>query len=95
MLKKKLISLFLVLVFLIPVMPVMQVGSLLAQNQMTEEIVSHGTELGKFSGSDHSFIPGIDINESNEDRSGKHTLDESFTSRQADDIQTPPPNHTR
>jgi len=94
MLKKKLISLFLFLVFLVPVLPLTQVGSLLAQNQLTEEIISHGSELSKFNGTEHSLIVTITAPDITCDRSGKNNSDESFTSRQADDIQTPPPNHT-
>lgn len=94
MLKRKIICLFLILVFTIPVMPVFQVGVLLGSNLLTEEI-AHSNSDGPVKLSEkeiHSFkfILAKFDNGFNKDK--KWEMDERFISRQADDIQTPPPN---
>jgi hypothetical protein len=94
MLKKKIIGFFLIMVFMIPVMPVMEVGFLLGQNQLTEEIAHHAGPDSKarlYETDQHSFIFNLyqtSLFSSDE----QWECDENIISRQADDIQTPPPN---
>jgi hypothetical protein len=94
MLKRKIIGFFLIMVFLIPVMPIMEVGFLLGQNQLTEEIAHHGEADSKARLNDpdqHSFI--FTVSQTSLFRSDEiWESDENIISRQADDIQTPPPN---
>jgi hypothetical protein len=94
MLKKRIISFFLVLVFAIPVLPVIQVGSFLYQNQFSEELSGHGLSLIKKDAdtkpdSHHFIFPESAVTRIATLPIG---LDERFYSRQADDIMTPPPN---
>jgi hypothetical protein len=91
MIGKKTISLFLLLVFLVPVLPVVQVGALISQEQMNEELPHHGTDaihqpetIASIEFPPVSAILSAALN--------KRAHDEHVCSRQADDIQTPPPN---
>ena len=88
---KKIIAIILILVFSVPLVPVSQVGSLLSSNQLQEEIVH--ASVGKAIQSQepdhiHYFAPVTDL----QSNFSPVITDEAFTSRQADDIQTPPPN---
>ena len=89
--RKKIIAILLILVFSIPLTPVSQVGSLLSSNQLQEEIV-HAAACKAIHTQDpdliHYFTPVSDLELNN----SIIIFDEAFTSRQADDIQTPPPN---
>jgi hypothetical protein len=100
MLKKRIIGALLVLVFSIQLVPVLQVGSLLYQNQWTEEM-PHGSDAGAPTGKksadpsnqfislfDH-ILPFILHSLTNLAFS---CCEEAYSSRHADDIQTPPPN---
>ena len=88
---KKIIAIILILVFSVPLIPVSQVGSLLSSNQLQEEIVHASVSKAIHSQEPdliHNFAPVSDLELS-------YSLliaDEAFTSRQADDIQTRPPN---
>jgi hypothetical protein len=96
MLKKRIISFFLVLVFAIPVLPVMQVGCFLYQNQFTEEISAHGFSMVKKGEAAEQDICHAQLQLSSKSTSPaeKISIDEKLSSRQADDITTPPPNAT-
>jgi hypothetical protein len=95
MLRKKLIGIVLILVFLIPVMPVWQVGQLLGTNALTEEI-SHSSASdspAKLAEKEiHTIGLYVATPEDGFNPTKKWENDEKFISRQADDIQTPPPN---
>jgi hypothetical protein len=93
--RKKIIGIVLILVFLIPVMPVWQVGLLLGTNGLTEEIAHTHTSDGPVKLSEkeiHCYIVNFSKLESSFNPGKKWEMDEKFISRQADDIQTPPPN---
>lgn len=95
MLRKKIIGVVLILVFLIPVIPVWQVGVLLGSNGLTEEIAhTHATDGPvKLSEKEiHFYAVNVSKLESSFNLGKKREMDEKFISRQADDIQTPPPN---
>lgn len=95
MLRKKIIGVVLILVFLIPVMPVWQVGLLLSTNGLTEEIAHTYANDGPVKLSEkeiHFYNVNISKLESSFNPGKKWEMDEKFISRQADDIQTPPPN---
>lgn len=94
MIKKKLIGLFLILVFLVPVLPVIQVGAMLSQGQMTEERADQSSDtVSKFNETEpNSHLPGSSKSDVASALYMKRENDEHFLSRQADDIQTPPPN---
>jgi hypothetical protein len=94
MLRKKIIGVVLILVFLIPVIPVWEVGQLLGTNALTEEL-AHSSSDGPVKLSEkeiHSFNMNIALLDNGFSSSKKWEKDEKFISRQADDIQTPPPN---
>jgi len=96
MLKKRIISFFLILVFAIPVLPVMQVGCFLYQNQFTEEISAHGFSIvkkGEAAEQDMSYAQ-FQLSLRNTSHAERISTDEKLFSRQADDITTPPPNAT-
>lgn len=91
--KKKIIGLFLILVFSILMMPVTQVGVILAQGQLTEEIFSAAEDISKFKESEHhTFFAEAHQLPSAAELLAIVETDEHIRSRQADDIQTPPPN---
>jgi hypothetical protein len=96
MLKKRITSLFLILVFTIPVLPVLQVGSFLYQNQFNEEISSHGFSIVKQGEAAENDISQASLLISHRISSSaeKMTINEKLLSRQADDVSTPPPNTT-
>jgi hypothetical protein len=96
MLKKRVISFFLVLVFAIPVLPVMQVGCFLYQNQFTEEISAHGFSIVKKGEAAEQDIchAQLQLCLRNISTADNISIDEKLFSRQADDITTPPPNAT-
>jgi hypothetical protein len=88
---KKIIAIILMLVFCIPLMPISQVGSLLSSNQLQEEINHPAAGKEIHAGSSDMIHQVVQLS--------AHIIlpmqlpaDERFTSRQADDIQTPPPN---
>ena len=92
--RKKIRGVVLILVFLIPVIPVWEVGQLLGTNALTEEI-SHSANdgPGKLSEKEiHAFNLNIAKLDDGFNSGKKWEMDEKFISRQADDIQTPPPN---
>jgi hypothetical protein len=94
MLRKKAIGVVLILVFLIPVLPVWEVGLLLGSNTLTEEL-SHASNDNPVKISEkeiHAFHLNIATLENRFNPGKKWEKDEKFISRQADDIQTPPPN---
>jgi hypothetical protein len=93
--RKKIIGFVLILVFLIPVMPVWQVGLLLGTNGLTEEVAHTFANDGPVKLSEkeiHFYNVNISKLESSFNAGKKWEMDEKFISRQADDIQTPPPN---
>jgi hypothetical protein len=88
---KRVIAIVLILVFSIPLIPVSQVGFLLSTNQMTEEIVHESVAHPiQADSSDliHDFVASSQVVVNDH----KISTDEDFTTRQADDVQTPPPN---
>jgi hypothetical protein len=96
MFKKKAISFFLILVFAIPVLQVMQVGYFLYQNQFTEEISGHGFSIvkkGEAAEQDLSHTLLL-LSHRISSSTQKISLVEKLFSRQADDVTTPPPNET-
>lgn len=88
---KKIIGLLLVLVFLVPVLPVVQVGTMLSQNQLTEELPHASPDQVKYRASEQMSCNLLPANSTQEDEACPNRK-ESFRSRQADDIFTPPPN---
>jgi hypothetical protein len=94
MLKKRIISIVLVMVFAIPIIPVIQVGGLLYQNQLTEEMSGHSISIVKQGGETEHFTQQINLPFSVLVlvSAAPIIIDEKFMSRHADDIQTPPPN---
>lgn len=96
MLKRKIIGILLILVFLIPVIPVWQVGLLLGTNGLTEEIAHSSAYDGPVKLAEKEIHSYNNVNisdlESGFNSGKKWEMDEKFISRQADDIQTPPPN---
>jgi hypothetical protein len=92
--KRKLIGLFLMLVFLVTMMPVVQVGAMLNQGQLTEERADQSSDsVSKFNETDtHTYLIGSSKSDVSSSLYIKRENDEHFLSRQADDIQTPPPN---
>ncbi len=94
MLRKRIIGFFLLLVFMIPVLPLSEVGALLGSDLLTEEI-SHANADGPIKLTEkeiHSSIFSLSIVHDGFILEKKRETDERFTSRQVDDIQTPPPN---
>jgi len=85
-----------ILVFTIPVLPVLQVGSFLYQNQFNEEISSHGFSIVKQGEEAENDISQASLLISHRISSSaeKMTINEKLLSRQADDVSTPPPNTT-
>lgn len=91
--RKRIKGLFLTLIFSIQLLPLMQVGALLAKSQLTEEecfIEDNAPTDGDFFYSSvplevcihHFLLPLISM----------RVNEEYVDSRHADDIQTPPPN---
>ena len=99
MIKKKIIGVFLILLFSFQLVPVLQVGSFLYQGQMTEELPHSDTGTGgkMLSGDCKQLLSGHEYDGLEEAiLSIDHSfslLAEAFNTRHADDIQTPPPNH--
>lgn len=94
MLRKRIIGFFLMLVFIIPVLPISEVGALLGSNLLTEEI-SHANADSPVKLAEkeiHSSIFSLSIVHDGFTLEKKWEKDERFISRQVDDIQTPPPN---
>jgi hypothetical protein len=101
MLKRRIIGTVLLLIFSFQLAPVLQVGSFLYQGQLTEELPHH-SDSGSHSGGSNSdsaknlipssvdqLLPGILHSLPNL----SYTLsEEAYSSRHADDVQTPPPN---
>lgn len=94
MLRKKFVSLLFIMVFAIPLMPVMQVGSFLYQNQFSEEIASHGLFLVTKGEAAEQEYPNAGLVHFSQLLPDLHNIssDEMLSSRQADDVTTPPPN---
>jgi hypothetical protein len=89
--RKSLIAVFLMLIFSIPLLPIAQVGNLLSSNQLQEEIVhsSLGKEVvNQDNDLIHQLVQFSDIIVQPLGR----CFSEHILSRQADDINTPPPN---
>lgn len=89
--RKTTIAVFLMLIFSIPLLPIAQVGNLLSSSQLQEEIVH--SPLGKEVVNQdndliHQLVQLSDIVVQPLDP----CLNEHILSRQADDINTPPPN---
>jgi hypothetical protein len=72
----------------------MQVGAILSQGQMTEERADQSSDnVTKFNETEsHSYMVGTSLADIASSLYMKRENDERFLSRQADDIQTPPPN---
>jgi hypothetical protein len=98
--RNKAIVTFLILLFSFQFLPTQQVGSYIYCDQLAEEL-PHSGDCGSnaanfFDGASkyidhtdalhHIIIPNKDIN------GIMHFVDEEFTSRNSDDINTPPPN---
>jgi hypothetical protein len=100
MLKERIIGIVLVLIFSFQLAPILQVGSFLYQGQLTEELPHHsdsGMSSGKLSAdSNKNFVPSVDQLLpgllSNLLCLSQACSVEAYSSRQADDVQTPPPN---
>jgi hypothetical protein len=100
MILKRFTALFFILVFSLLFAPVMQVGSFLYQNQLTEEI-PHGSCDGGNQAS-KNFDPSKNFEYYSENLFQYHpssclyctvlSHSERYTSRHSDDINTPPPN---
>jgi hypothetical protein len=94
---KKLISVFLMLVFSIQLLPLRQIASWLQTSQMTEELV-HGSTAKANPGLDEvhkHFLAGQHLLDSRLFISSFESIEhqaEALTVRHADDILTPPPN---
>lgn len=90
--KKKIIGLFLFLVFCIPVLPVMQMGAFLAQGQLTEENCAVSEDLTKLNETEHLSGSNLFLLKPGALCTPTYLLlTEQLHSRQNDDIQTPPP----
>lgn len=90
---KKLKGLFLILVFSIQLLPVMQVGLILANGQLTEEQCSVNEDQNSGKETLNHLLPSdLKWHFSNEKQICLIPHKEQFTSRHSDDIQTPPPN---
>ena len=90
--KKKIIGLFLFLVFCIPVLPVMQMGDYLAQGQLTEESCAVSEDLTKLNETEHLSGSILVLLKPGAPYTPTYLLlTEQLHSRQNDDIQTPPP----
>lgn len=88
---KRIIAVVLILVFSIPLIPVSQVGFLISSNQMTEEVVHESVAYPLQADASelfHVFLPNGNVMINYH----KTSTDEDIRSRQADDVQTPPPN---
>lgn len=91
--RKKTIGLFLILVFSIQLMPVMQVGLILANGQLTEEQCSINEDHPKGKETTlHILTADLKLYLSSYQQICRVPHKEDFKSRQADDVQTPPPN---
>lgn len=88
---KRIIAVVLIFVFSIPLIPVSQVGFLLSSNQMTEEVV-HESVAQPLQADASEFFHVILPNGNVVINYHKTSTDEDIRSRQADDVQTPPPN---
>lgn len=96
--RRKIISVFLILVLSLQLLPLKQMVSWLISNQVTEEIV-HGSdgpkktsgidEVHKYLGSAHGL--SVDLLKMKA-ALAMHHEDEAIHARLADDIPTPPPN---
>lgn len=90
--RKKIIGLFLLLVFSIQLMPIMQIGLVLAEGQLTEEQCSINEDHSKLKETSLHLLPGELQLFSTDLLTCMVTHHENLNSRHADDIQTPPPN---
>lgn len=88
---KKIIAVILMLVFCIPLIPISQVGDLLSSNQLQEEII-HPSAVKDIHTESSDMIHYVVHISSLISNPLQQPVDETFKSRQADDIQTPPPN---
>jgi len=89
--RKSLIAGFLMLIFSIPLLPIAEVGNLLSSNQLQEEIVH--SPLGKeVMNQDNDLIHQLVQLSDISVQPQRLCLNEHILSRQADDINTPPPN---
>ena len=89
--RKEIIAVFLMLIFSIPLLPIAQVGNLLSSNQLQEEIV-HSTLGKEVLNQDNDLIHQlVQLSDISVQPLGV-CLNEHILSRQADDINTPPPN---
>ncbi len=91
--KKKIIGLCLLLVFSTQLMPVMQLGLILANAQLTEEQCSTHEDNPKGKESTlHVQLADVRIHPLSKKQHCLLSQNENIHSRQADDIQKPPPN---
>lgn len=89
--RKSVISVLLMLIFSILLLPIAQVGSLLSSNQLQEEIVH--SPLGKeVVSQDNDLIHQLVLPSDIAIQPSGCCFNEHILSRQADDINTPPPN---
>jgi hypothetical protein len=93
---KKIISIFFILVFLIPLLPVKEVGQLIAGATMTEEIPDTGSAKSTNGKADTKWLINADGYNFNLLSSGSQSLyihfSETLPFLFASDVQTPPPN---
>jgi hypothetical protein len=89
---KKIIGLFLFLVFCIPVLSVFEMGAFLAQGQPTEEICAVSEDVSNLHETEHPIASILFLlKPASIDITSHVLLSEHLYSRQEDDIQTPPP----
>jgi hypothetical protein len=89
--RKTIIAVFLMLIFSIPLLPIAQVGNLLSSNQLQEEIVH--SPLGKeVVNQDNDLIHQLVLPSDIAIQPLGRCFNEHILTRQADDINTPPPN---
>lgn len=89
---KKIIGLFLFLVFCIPVLPLMQMGAFRAQGQITEEICAVSEDVSNLQETEHPIASILFfLKPASMPVASYVLLSEQLYSRQEDDIQTPPP----
>lgn len=89
--RNKIIAVFLMLIFSIPLLPIAQVGTLLSSSQLQEEIVH--SPLGKeVVNHDNDLIHCLVLLSDMTVQPLPQCFSEHVLTRQADDINTPPPN---
>ena len=93
---KKIISIFFILVFLIPLLPVKEVGQLIAGATMTEEIPDTGSPKSANGKADTKWLINADSGNFDLLGNGSQSLyihfSETLPFLLASDVQTPPPN---